>query len=162
MNANTDIPQFPLCKCGCGKRVRFTSANYLPGHDAKHKGKVARQVVMTGEVERFENLPTPALRQQAKDLVDKWVAKGRAPKGPGMASIKIESIGVTKIDTEVEYHKSAKVLNEEDNTQYEVKIGRWTYPVMKHAESYLRNDRRDGSGAWGTMTEAEIAKIKEV
>ena len=142
MNANTDIPQFPLCKCGCGKRVRFTSSNYLPGHDARHKGQIAREIIATGDKGLINQLPSPALQEQAKELVVKWVNKGKVPGGPKLAK-----------KSEAPAQPEAKL---------EVKIGRWTYPVKKHAESYLRNDKRDGSGAWGTMTKDEIAKIKEV
>lgn len=142
MNANTETPQFPLCKCGCGKRTRFTSSNYLPGHDAKHKGQIAREIIATGDKGLINQLPSPALQEQAKELVAKWVAKGKAPGGPKLAK-----------KSEAPVQPKAKL---------EVKIGRWTYPVKKHAGSYLRNDKRDGSGAWGTMTEAEIAKIKVV
>ena len=142
MDTNTDIPQFPLCKCGCGKRTRFTSSNYLPGHDARHKGQIAREIIATGDKGLINQLPSPALQEQAKELVVKWVNKGKVPGGPKLAK-----------KSEAPAKPEAKL---------EVKIGRWTYPVMKHAESYLRNDRRDGSGSWGTMTEAEIAKIKEV
>ena len=136
MNANTEIPQFPLCKCGCEKRTRFTSSNYLPGHDAKHKGQVARQVISTGDRELIKRLPSPALQAQALELVAKWTTKGKVPGGPKLA----------KAEAPVE-----------DSTQYEIKIGRWTYPVKKHGASYLYNTKRDGSGEWSTM-EPDTAK----
>lgn len=30
------------CECGCGKAVRNPSAHFLPGHDARLKGQLAR------------------------------------------------------------------------------------------------------------------------
>lgn len=137
MNANTEIPQFPLCKCGCEKRVRFTSSNYLPGHDARHKGQIAREIIATGDKGLINQLPSPALQDQAKELVVKWVNKGKVPGGQKLAK---------KTEAPVE-----------DSTQYEIKIGRWTYPVKKHGASYLYNTKRDGSGEWSTM-EPDTAK----
>lgn len=142
MNTDTESPKFPACKCGCEKRTRFTSSNYLPGHDARHKGQIAREIIATGNKGLIDQLPSQALQDQAKELVIKWVNKGKVPGGPKLAK-----------KSEAPAQPEAKL---------EVKIGRWTYPVKKHAESYLRNNKRDGSGTWGTMTEAEIAKIKEV
>lgn len=142
MNTNTESPKFPACKCGCGLGVRFSDATYLPGHDARHKGQIAREIIATGNKGLINQLPSQALQDQAKELVIKWVNKGKVPGGPKLAK-----------KSEAPAQPEAKL---------EVKIGRWTYPVKKHAESYLRNNKRDGSGTWGTMTEAEIAKIKEV
>lgn len=140
MNTNTEAPKFPTCKCGCGKGVRFTNATYLPGHDAKHKGNIAREILATGDKNLINNLPSLALQNQAKELVVRWAAKGKAPGAKG---------------------KTPKVETVEDNTKYEVKIGRWTYPVKKHGSSFLRNDRRDGTGEWGTMDADQIKKVTE-
>lgn len=123
MSKNTDIPEFAKCKCGCGEHVSSSRANYRPGHDARHKGQIARQVLATGETEWYKNLPSPELRQQAMDLVEKWSTDGKAPKG-----------------------KSAT-----EQVEYRLKIGRWDYPVKHEDGNWFVNKKRDGSGDWTSI-----------
>lgn len=156
MNTNTESPKFPACKCGCGLGVRFSDATYLPGHDAKHKGQIARQVILLGTEEPIAQLPSLALQAQARELVAKWTAKGKAPATKGVAAIKIDkdtgeaTVASAELDLE-------ERVEEAPTAKYEIKIGRWTYPVKMHGHAYLMNDKRDGSGEWGTL-EAETAK----
>lgn len=41
-DSELDAPAFPVCGCGCGNRTK--GGRYLPGHDAKHKGRLMRTV----------------------------------------------------------------------------------------------------------------------
>lgn len=67
-----------LCKCNCGKTV---SNFYRPGHDARHAGQVARQMVQawsqgnTGD-SFLKQLPSVALQVKATDLAERWMGKG--------------------------------------------------------------------------------------
>lgn len=68
----------PGCLCGCNQTVNGQSF-YRPGHDAKHKGVVARRVVASGNYDLLNTLPSEALRAQAREMVRKINLK-KAPK----------------------------------------------------------------------------------
>lgn len=66
------IPQITFdpryCYCGCGEEVGEKSY-YRPGHDSRHVGIVARQVVASDAFETITNqLPTVALQFKAWNM----------------------------------------------------------------------------------------------
>lgn len=77
------------CGCGCGETIT-SRAVYRPGHDARHAGEVARsvaeQVMATGgglanletDADRFEVLPSAALREKALKMANRILAKKMA------------------------------------------------------------------------------------
>lgn len=78
------------CRCGCGATPN-KGRGYLPGHDARHAGQVARTILgmdrtdpeWTGRASGLMlTLPTPALRDKAQAQIDRGNAKASAPKAP--------------------------------------------------------------------------------
>lgn len=65
---NTTPQEARLCYCGCGEEVGEKSY-YRPGHDSRHVGIVARQVVASDAFETITNqLPTVALQFKAWNM----------------------------------------------------------------------------------------------
>ena len=61
-------PEPRLCYCGCGEEVGEKSF-YRPGHDSRHVGIVARQVVASDAFETITTqLPTVALQFKAWNM----------------------------------------------------------------------------------------------
>lgn len=115
------------CTCGCGSYTNHAKSLFLPGHDARMAGQVARAIVASTDTkannELLATLPSEALRRKAVDLVARWGAKADAK---------------AKAD-EPRWVKVAPV-----------KVGRWEYPARRSepAGEYQRNTKRDGSGEW--------------
>lgn len=51
-DAELDAPAFPLCHCGCGGRTK--GGRYIPGHDARHKGRLMREAFYLEGTEKGE------------------------------------------------------------------------------------------------------------
>lgn len=136
------------CLCGCAQPTINPAANYRPGHDASHvsnlmaviaqkSGGFSQDDVNTLKVQ----LPSPALKvkfQNAADrLADRRAGKSK-PKNPG-----------TWMDVD---HTVARV-------------GRWTYPIQELVVTtptgdqptgrFQRNTKRDGSGEWVEIENAD-------
>lgn len=75
------------CKCGCAVRVA-SNRHYLPGHDARHAGQVARAILalpadaagMAEGADLLLALPTQALRDKAMAQVERGNAKTTTAK----------------------------------------------------------------------------------
>lgn len=114
----TTVTTVRACNCGCGTPTRKTGSLYVPGHDARHAGLVARAIVSGDKAARIDVLPSTALRAKAANMVSRMTAK---PAKSAKATVK---------------------------SVEPVKVGRWTYPAMRKGGVILRNTKRDGSGEW--------------
>lgn len=76
----TDEPSKP-CTCECGENAK-AGRLYLPGHDARHAGQIARAMAELTDGKKqaalLESLPTAALRDKAGRHFDRLVAKAAA------------------------------------------------------------------------------------
>lgn len=118
------------CRCGC-KAITRKGKGYLPGHDARHAGQVARAILadpMTQADVHLAALPTLALRAKALAQVARGNAKAAAPKSAPAAP---STGGVT--EGYVTY-RGQQILAQ----------------VMDHdGEQRMNiNDAADGSGDW--------------
>lgn len=109
------------CTCGCGTPLVRKTSNYAPGHDAKHAGIVAREIVATGKTTLVGILPSAALRHKATQMVERL-------SNPKAAVKQVKATATKPVQP--------------------VKVGRWTYPAMIKDGALLRNTKRDGSGEW--------------
>lgn len=117
---NSTKANLRLCGCGCGTVVKSRKSLYAPGHDARHAGLVAREVVATGDMSLIKSaLPSVALRDKATAMATR-LAEKPVKSSSAKASTVVES----------------------------VKVGRWTYPARKVNGKVERNTKRDGSGEW--------------
>lgn len=81
--AASAAPQQRECRCGCGEQVQGKRSEYRPGHDARHAGRVAREVaaaVLEGReaTETLMDLPTANLIHKADEMSKRIVAKAQA------------------------------------------------------------------------------------
>lgn len=67
------------CRCGCGG-TPTKGKGYLPGHDARHAGAVARAILGTGRADLLNTLPTQALRDKATRQVERGNSGPAKPK----------------------------------------------------------------------------------
>lgn len=67
----------PKCACGCGDTIAKGKV-WLPGHDARAKGRAARAAVAGDGGKAIAALPSPALRSAAEGLAAKWTAEATA------------------------------------------------------------------------------------
>lgn len=125
------------CRCGCGVNTNHPDSRYLPGHDARHAGAVARSLVAKAKEQELsgaqvaatltEQLQTEALVTKAHALFLRWSQAPAAKRS----------------------HKPAaerRIVN-----THEVRVGRWTYPARTWSvgsPTTERNSKRDGSGEW--------------
>lgn len=112
--------EFPACLCDCGEVVG-SKANYRPGHDARHAGRIARQAAgdLENAAQYLGELPSPALRHKALRQAERLALGGPKPKVRTAPS--------------------------------RIKVGRWDYPTRwaeATGDRMERNTKRDGSGAW--------------
>jgi hypothetical protein len=85
--AKTIAPR-ALCLCGCGDAPRGKTSRYLPGHDARHYGQLARlaraaagQPEKAPRAEPAPKVPKPEPVAKAKpDALRRHVAAARAPR----------------------------------------------------------------------------------
>lgn len=124
VKSTTTSVRFAHCSCGCGNVVRKAGSLYVPGHDARHAGLVAREVIGGAPLDLLKALPSNALRAKAANMVNAVTAKAEAKAASP---------------------KSGKPVIE---TAGEVKVGRWTYPARLVDGLMERNTKRDGSGEW--------------
>jgi hypothetical protein len=67
------------CLCTCGENV--AKSNYRPGHDARHAGNVARDIVANFNTKGYDRrealaaLPSDKLRIKAEDMAERLIAK---------------------------------------------------------------------------------------
>ncbi len=120
------------CTCGCGEATQSAKSLYRPGHDARHAGLVARDLVASrvqGHERQYseEDLGSDALRAKALKMADRLAAKAQAQADRAAA-------------------KGSKWTEAEP-----VKRGRWTYPTRTNGKITQVNDRRDGSGTWAAL-----------
>lgn len=119
--STTTSTRLAHCNCGCGNLVRKPKSLYAPGHDARHAGLVAREVIATGNNALLaQALPTMALQLKAAAMVARTATKAEAKATKATVTKSVEP----------------------------VKVGRWTYPAMRKGGVILRNTKRDGSGEW--------------
>lgn len=154
----TDVKRgWPTCRCGCKARTQNSSSVYLPGHDARHAGQVARaaaarviETTPTGRPLTFAVIDdedmldglSPALKAKATAHIQRLLEKA-ANKSEKAARVAAQAEGI------VQAHKSAQKVGS-------VKIGRWTYPVRNAAGLAQRNTKRDGSGEWVAVEPSQI------
>ena len=126
------------CLCGCGLG---TKANYLPGHDARHAGQVARAVFQAGQIHEpsaYNSLPSAALRAKARRMAENLADKADAKKAPKVPAQK----KAPKTTTTKNVKADEPILGT-------VKKGRWEYPAIRTADGQvLRKESRDGKGPW--------------
>ncbi|MEX5266288.1 hypothetical protein [Kocuria sp. CPCC 204721] len=67
-----------LCRCGCGDQTKTTKARYLPGHDARHAGQLARAVLAAQDPKQRATVRrtitkqlSPALQAKAKRMIER-------------------------------------------------------------------------------------------
>lgn len=150
MNTTTATPKakpapkeitFHKCGCGCDANIAG-KAMYKPGHDARHAGEVARQIVAARPQGRaaldalLAVLPTDALQRKAEGLADLWIAKADAKQ---------------KREDERLAKAAAKQEAKPEWTDTEpVTVGKVTYPARLHRDGVTveRNSKKDGSGKW--------------
>jgi len=70
--------QSPKCLCGCGDRTQRASALYIPGHDARHAGNVARAVAGYKEGKQVKDPMTKAERKSAIDALPSDLLRAKA------------------------------------------------------------------------------------
>lgn len=170
------------CTCGCGEATSSAKTMYKPGHDARHAGNVARAIaeaVLNGtEAEvSLMDLPTANLVHKAdamsKRLVEKAAKKAertatRKPSDkPAKPAGKIAEVVAAEEAAHAE-ETAAEVpepmFGDEDGsyTRGTMKVGRWEYPTRTSRQAFIgqtgvhevteRNEKRDGSGKWITVT----------
>lgn len=72
--------EFRKCNCGCGENVSGKSW-YRPGHDARHAGNVARDIVANHATRGYDRrealaaLSSDKLRVKAEDMAERLIAK---------------------------------------------------------------------------------------
>ncbi|MGY4541726.1 hypothetical protein ACVWY0_001639 [Arthrobacter sp. UYNi723] len=120
------------CTCGCGEATQSAKSLYRPGHDARHAGLVARDLVASrqeGYERQYseEDLGSDALRAKAVKMAERLTAKAQAQADRAAA-------------------KGSKWTEAEP-----VKRGRWIYPTRTNGKVTQINDRRDGSGNWTAL-----------
>lgn len=60
------------CRCGCKLQTIRPEALYLPGHDARHAGRVGRALIANpNDTSQLDQLPTDALKAKARGMVAK-------------------------------------------------------------------------------------------
>lgn len=131
------------CKCGCGELAN-KNRDYRPGHDARHAGVIGRAMATEFAANRADKaeallvqLPSAALRIKAKGVALK-AAEGKSRTRKATKSPKVEA-PTTEIGT--------------------LKIGRWTYPAVRHIKSgQVRWERKDGSTVLATAKQAPAFK----
>lgn len=135
---------FRKCGCGCDDNVSGKSM-YKPGHDARHAGQVARQILTvrpestTARDVLLDVLPTQALRDKAAALSDLWIAKADA-------KVEREKERADRAAAKAEA-KAAKTPEWTDIDP--VKVGKVEYPARQHRDGHVeRNSKKDGSGNW--------------
>lgn len=142
----------PLCMCGCEFPVTNRKRNYKPGHDARHAGRIAREVAAGGLRSLIGELPTQPLRNKAEAMADRLIAKagGKSTPVPGEdpASHQPSDVPLAEIVAKV----SKEFIKPVEFISGEVKIGRWKYPAEKNSTS--------GSVAFTRKGKTEVADAK--
>lgn len=140
----TTTTDFRKCGCGCDANVSGKSL-YKPGHDARHAGQIARQILTVRPESKaardalLDALPTPALRDKASALADLWIAKADA-------KVEREKERADRAAAKAEA-KAAKTPEWTDIDP--VKVGKVEYPARQHRDGHVeRNSKKDGSGNW--------------
>lgn len=117
----TRVGNLVKCLCGCGAYTNHPKSSFLPGHDARMAGNVARAIANHAGVpggdwedELLATLPSQALRVKAAAHAARLRAKGTATAAP-------------KVETGT------------------VKIGRWTYGATREngVVTYRLKDARE-------------------
>jgi hypothetical protein len=80
----------PKCLCGCNARTQRASALYIPGHDARHAGLVARAIAgydgnkpsrdpmtKTDRNKALDALPSDLLRSKASSHADRLITTAK-------------------------------------------------------------------------------------
>lgn len=153
---NNNPADLPLCKCGCGFPVTNRARNYLPGHDARHAGQVARAMAAIPGADNedkrtamLDALPTDALRWKAAAMADRLIAKGAAAAERELAKAEGKATKTAKVE---------KVTMEAGK----VKVGRWWYPAERNSQSGAVTYTRKGSTRYGKAgaDKVEVANDK--
>lgn len=120
------------CRCGC-KQATNKGKGYLPGHDARHAGQVARAILgdaSTAPEVYLSALPTPALRAKALAQVARGNAKAAVAKVIASAPSTSNSIPLDGYITHNRERIPAQTF--QSNGEQRMNI----------------NDAADGSGDW--------------
>ena len=138
MNETTATETRRPCTCRCGSYTNIPESAYLPGHDARHAGNVARGLVQTVTAEQYDalinQLPSVALRAKARDIAASLSLKAQAKADRKAARAARKMTLVQEIEASI------------NGT---VKVGRWEYPAQQAPDgSVTRNEKRDMSGGW--------------
>lgn len=67
-----------LCGCGCGNPVKSAKSIYVPGHDARHAGLIAREAIATGNAQPVYAL-SGALQAKALRMIERATTKAVKP-----------------------------------------------------------------------------------
>lgn len=66
------------CRCGCGQPTITAEARYLPGHDARHAGSLAKAWIATDDAEARTQIReaikrelSPALQAKANRMIER-------------------------------------------------------------------------------------------
>lgn len=130
------------CRCGCGDLVPGSSW-YRPGHDARHAGVVGRQAaidienttagdghlsVQADDADRFEDLPSEALRTKAIGIAEKALAKANDKRIKAKVKSAKESVAADADPAVVDAGDDGTEAKE-DGT---VKVGKHEYAAVRY------------------------------
>jgi hypothetical protein len=108
------------CRCGCDENV--AKSNYRPGHDARHAGQVARAIAENGgDWVLLDALPSEALRQKARDMAGRLLAKAAAKTKTDTPPIVKAKVGRATYEGIVEdgvFHYVDSKNNEKQSTKF--------------------------------------------
>lgn len=83
MKTNGDNGKFHACLCGCKQNVPAKS-HYKPGHDARHAGRIGREIADNYATKGFDRrtllntLPSDRLKAKAEAIAENRIAKAEA------------------------------------------------------------------------------------
>ena len=145
----------PICRCHCGFPTRSMTADYLPGHDARHASWVAKKMAGEADTNGWETIA------KINGLVSQpliWKAIAAADKIQDRAARKAER-EAARLDRPAKKRAKKDAELVKSYREGTVKIGRWTYPARLWEGGVAdRNTKRDGSGEWVEVA-AELVEV---
>jgi hypothetical protein len=154
------------CACSCGAYTNSPRSTYLPGHDARHAGAVARLIFDNSnkstygstELAYLKLLPTVALKAKAAKQADAMLAKANA----ATTKPSVRQIADAANDVNPALQQSARRRLMADGTVKAVvsgvcKVGRWEYDAEMVPGAYsLRFKSKQG--VWVGSTNSNVIK----
>lgn len=149
----------PICGCTCGNSTSTRKSVYLPGHDARHAGNVARSIAETALIDVATNQYVPDFTAldalgsdklkakaaaMAERLVAKMDAKLQTPLAPPTATTPVE------VPVEAEPVVEAVI-----GTITKGRNPKW--PARKTGDLVEANSKRDSLGEWTPATTVQAA-----